>query len=413
LNTGNTRLHSDDLNVELRSKALKGVKVALCIGGGIAAIEVPRVTRELRRNGASVRIYATENALRFIGLDALEWASTQPVVVSASGLAEHIATDDLVVVLPATADLIAKAASGICPDACTTYIQSALGQELPIYIVATMHDSLRQSPAFKLNFERLAQFPGVELLQARVEEGKWKSPTPDQLALEIAHRFNSRTVLREKGKKLRALVTLGGTSVPIDSARSITNASTGTLGKIIVEQLLYAGIEATALCGHHSVSLPECSGLHVVAAKDFEEFENWISNESNISGFDALFHVAAISDFRPTQKSTGKIDSNLQGFSIEMEQLPKLIKNKNLQKIQFKVACKYTSGASPEERAKALKLLDDNSLNAVYWNWGPESFGSSGESQGVILSRAGELVGQVTSKHQAATKIAELFTNGI
>ena len=83
MNTVHEKLHSDDLKVELRSTALKGMKVAICVGGGIAAIEVPRVARELRRMGASVRVCATENALRFVGRDALEWASTHPVVVHA------------------------------------------------------------------------------------------------------------------------------------------------------------------------------------------------------------------------------------------------------------------------------------------------------------------------------------------
>lgn len=413
MKTGNTKFHSDDLRVELSSGALDGVKVALCVGGGIAAIEVPRVTRELRRKGASVQVYATENALRFVGRDALEWASTQPVVIAPSGLAEHIATEDLVVVLPATADLIAKVANGICPDACTTYLQSALGLELPIYFMATMHDSLRQSPAFKTNVEKLSRFSGVELLAARVEEGKWKSPTPEKLALEIAYRFNSRSAQRERGRKLSALVTLGGTSVAIDSARSITNSSTGTLGSLIAEQLIHAGIETTILCGHHTSSLPECSGLHVVDAQRFEDFQKWIDVETNTQSFDALFHVAAISDFKPAQVSSGKIDSNSSELSIEMEHLPKLIKHRNLQKIPFKFACKYTASESPEERAKALNLLNSNALSAVYWNWGAQSFGASDASQGVILKHSGQQTTPLNSKVQAAKQIADLFTNGI
>jgi phosphopantothenoylcysteine decarboxylase / phosphopantothenate---cysteine ligase len=413
LNTVHEKLHSDDLKVELRSTALKGMKVAICVGGGIAAIEVPRVARELRRMGASVRVCATENALRFVGRDALEWASTHPVVVHASGLAEHIATDDLVLVFPATADLIAKIANGLCPDACTTYIQSALGQQIPIYCLATMHDSLRASPAFRVNLDKLIQFSGVELLTARVEEGKWKSPPPNQLALEIAYRFNSRSILTKKGRRLRALVTLGGTSVAIDSARSVTNASSGTLGSLIAEQLILAGVETTVLCGQHTAPLPDCSGLHIVTAPRFVDFEDWIGTETNTNAFDALFHVAAVSDFKPAEVSSGKIESNVATISLKMEPLPKLIKHGNLQKIPFKLACKYTAGESPEERAKAQKLLNDNALDAIYWNWGAQSFGASDTSQGVLVCRSGEKITPLTSKKQAAIKISELFMNGI
>lgn len=411
MKTGNSKLHPDDLRVERNSDALAGVKVALCLGGGIAAIEAPKVARELRRKGALVQVYATENTLKFVGKDALEWASTQPVVVSSSGLAEHIATDDLVLVMPATADLISKAAQGICPDACSTYIQSALGFERPIYFVPTMHDSLRHSPAFKLNLEKLRTFAGVELLTPRIEEGKWKSPRPEEVVLEVAHRFNARSLFSKRGKKFKALVTLGGTSVPIDSARSITNASSGFLGSLIAERLIEAGVETTALCGVHSVPLPECSGLKKVEANRFEDFEKWIDQELDTNSFDALFHVAAISDFKAAHVSAGKIESGACQ-ALQLEPLPKLIKHKNLKRIPFKVACKYTASNSPQENAKALQLLNDNGLDAVYWNWGSQSFGTTGHSEGLILLPTKEESLKLTSKHQAAKQIAALFMIG-
>lgn len=400
---------SDDLRVEFQSCALKNVKVGLCIGGGIAAIEAPQVIRELRRKGATVQVYATENALRFIGKEALEWASTRSVTVSPSGLAEHIASDDVVLVLPATADIIGKAANGICSDACTTYIQSALGQRKPIYFVPTMHDSLRLSPAVQQNIETLSKFEKVEFFAPRTEEGKWKAPRPEDVALELSHRFNCQRFESKTGRKLRALVTLGGTSVPIDSARSITNLSSGSLGARIAVNLLESGVEAIALCGNHKVHLPQCSGLGIVSSVNFEHFQQWIEKDANTANFDALFHVAAISDFKPASVTVGKIESSSESLEIRLEHLPKLIKHRNLQRIPFKVACKYTAADSPQERTKAFKLLEDNSLNAIYWNWGVESFGASNQTNGLLISQQCEEPLRVNSKKQAADELTALF----
>lgn len=403
---------SDDLRVDIQSSALKNVKVGLCIGGGIAAIETPKVIRELRRKGATVQVYATENALRFIGKEALEWSSSRAVTISPSGLAEHIASDDVVLVLPATADILGKAAHGICSDACTTYIQSAFGQRKPVYFVPTMHDSLRLSPAVLQNIETLSKFEKVEFFAPRTEEGKWKSPRPEDVALELAHRFNRQQLETKAGKKLRALVTLGGTSVPIDSARSITNLSSGTLGARIVKNLLESGVEIVALCGNHKAQLPECSGFSSVSSVNFDQFQQWIENDVNTANFDALFHVAAISDFKPSRTMLGKIESGSESLQIKFEQLPKLIKHKNFQRIPFKVACKYTAADSPEERTKAIKLLNDNSLNAVYWNWGVESFGPNNHSKGLLISRQGNEPRKIESKNEAAEALAAFFLGG-
>ncbi len=398
-----------DLEVSLNSDSLSGVRVGMCIGGGIAAIETPKVIRELRRRGASVRVYATETALKFIGKDALEWACTQPVVSSATGLAEHIATEDIVLVLPATTDLIGKAAQGICPDACSTYIQSALGYGKQILFVPTMHDSLRESPAFKSNVLTLSTFKGVEFISPRIEEGKWKSPAPESVALEVSYRFNRQDKLNKGLRHRKALVTLGGTLVRIDSARALSNFSTGTLGAKVVESLLESGTEVIALCASHSATLPECSGLQKIDAPLFEDFKSWLENEKNTESLDGIFHLAAVSDFSTETKKNAKISSQEDNLKLSLQKLPKLIQLPSLRKIRFKLACKYTASNTQDEFAKASTLLNSLSLDSVYWNWGEGAFGAASTGGGLLLSDGAKGKAEIATKNQAAKAMVNLF----
>ena len=400
----------NDLDVVEHSQALRDVNIGLCVGGGIAAIETPRVIRELRRRGATVKVYATENALKFVGRDALEWSSTFPVLSSSSGLAEHIAREEMVLVMPATADLISKAAQGICPEICSTYLQSALGMEKQILFLPTMHDSMRRSPAIIRNIALLSNFSGVEFIEPRVEEGKWKAPTPEAVALEVAHRFNKKRNAIGDQKKKRALVTLGGTLAQLDSARAISNFSTGTLGSYLIESLLESGIEVVALCASHSANLPSCSGLKVVKAPLFQDFQDWLGNKANTTNFDALFHLAAVSDYGAKEVSRKKIESTSENLVINLRKLPKLIAMPNLDKIPLRIACKYTATNSRSDADKALHLLQKHSLNAVYWNWGSDAFGDSNCSGGVLVKGGNQLQTEIHSKRQAARVLCELLS---
>ncbi|MEY3903455.1 MAG: hypothetical protein RL189_2761 [Pseudomonadota bacterium] len=400
---------ANDLSVASKSDALSKVRIAVCMGGGIAAIEVPKVVRELRRLGADVRIFATESALKFVGKDALEWASTKPVVVQSGGLAEHVAQEDTLLVFPATTDLIGKAANGICPDACSTYIQSALGHEMTTLFLPTMHDSLRNSPAFKDNMRRLSQFKGVTFIEPRIEEGKWKSPSPETIALEVAFRHNQVRWMQSSGCKPKALVTLGGTATKIDLARTITNLSTGTLGSILVRKLLEQGIHVTALCGHHTATLSSCSELRTIDCAEFSLMERHINELGQSESFSAFFHVAAVSDYGTQKPEDKKISSSEKELELKLTRLPKLIATPSLAKIPFRSACKFTSTDGPEDLKKAQKLLKENKLDAVIWNWGEAAFGSTENKQKSILLRKDGSQQQLQDKIHIATSLVEEF----
>ncbi len=167
--------YNPDLKVNSISKSLEGITIALCISGGIAAIETPKLARHLRRYGAEVKAYTTQNAYKFIGKTSLEWATEKEVIDELSGLAEHICQEDIVLVAPATLNTINKFAYGIADNVVTTLLASALGGEKDIYLVPTMHESLYCNPILKENLEKLQKY-NVKIISPRLCEGKAKIP---------------------------------------------------------------------------------------------------------------------------------------------------------------------------------------------------------------------------------------------
>jgi len=166
---------NDDHQVQADSTGLKNQHIALCISGSIAAIDSVKLIRQLRRHGADVSVYATAAALQFIGESALEWASTKPIITQLSGLAEHICTQDLVLLAPASINTVNKFAVGIADNPVTTLLASALGQSKPILIAPAGHLSLYQHPRFQQNLTWFEQdLPSVHLIQPRFEENKAK-----------------------------------------------------------------------------------------------------------------------------------------------------------------------------------------------------------------------------------------------
>jgi len=175
---------NEDLQVEKISDSLDGKRIALCVTGGIAAIECPKIARHLRRYGASVRAYTTYAALKFVGETALEWGTGQSVVTELSGLAEHICLDDLVLVAPATLNTINKVYMGIADNPVTTTVASALGKKVPVYIAPTMHGSLYENPILQKNLASAGDY-GITIIEPRFGENKAKMPRVSAIVKEV------------------------------------------------------------------------------------------------------------------------------------------------------------------------------------------------------------------------------------
>ncbi|MBX9704199.1 MAG: hypothetical protein K2X39_08610, partial [Silvanigrellaceae bacterium] len=364
----NTESFLDDTSVQRKSQFLSGKKICLAGGGGIAAIELPKLARELRRHGAKVQFYVTENCLKFIGIDSLKWASNDEVVVQATGLAEHICNFDAIVIIPATADLISKIYHGICSDSVTTLAQSALGQSIPLLFCPTMHNSMFSSPIIQENIKGLASLANVYELPTRKEEGKNKIPDPELLALDISHYINKQ----KNNRNLRAIVTLGASQVMIDPVRCITNISSGELGKETVYALYAFGVDVKAYVGNSKFKIMRRPNLDVYENPKYEDIYSNISSLAT-KKIDGIFHILAGSDFKAEKIEKRKISSS-QNFKLSFEKTKKIIDLENLSDIPYKLACKLTNENKNQGMKKAKDFLIEKKLNAVLWNDSEEAW---------------------------------------
>lgn len=379
-----------DLQVDALAETLAGRHIIVGVGGGIAAIESPRVIRALRRLGARVTVCATENALNFVGLAALEWASAEPAVVRPSGLAEHIAEADAVLVTPATADVIAKSASGLCTDGLTTLLQSAFGKRCPVLFAPSMHLSLAESPFVARHIEALRALSDVRFVNPLLAEGKWKGREPDVIADEVSHFLWSKTMWG--GQSPSALVTLGGTRVPIDAVRSLANLSTGTLGTLIVRELYRHGVRVTAGVCSATSRPPPLDGLTVHDTATFDDLK-CLLHQVDPTAHQALFMTAAVSDFVPADpKLSEKIPSSTPELTLKLTRAEKLVTLQNVLRIPWKFVCKLTSDRSPEQTQRFEDLLHSTAAHAAFWNTAAEAFAHTGSA--TVSDHAGKAIGQ-------------------
>jgi phosphopantothenoylcysteine decarboxylase / phosphopantothenate---cysteine ligase len=396
----NTRLEwTADTAVETKNTFLQNIRIGIVGGGGIAALEIPKIARELRRYGASVQCVVTEACLQFVGLTSLEWATQSPVITHLSGLAEHICTFDALVVAPATADLFAKSSLGLCTDGPSTLIQSALGLKTTLLFCPTMHSSLANSPFVQKNKETLSLIENVFFLNPVIAEGKHKLPSPQDIALNLAHIINR--------KPYKVLVTGGGTRVMIDSVRCLTNLSTGRLAQDTCRALYAQGIKVDFYSGVTDEPTPLQLFWQVKQLPLYQDMYNALQNLSS-QDYEGIFYLAAASDFKPTQAFQEKLSSQELPPSLSFEILPKLLHLKTLQNIPFRVAAKLTDKKTPHEGLKeAENFLKKQKLHAVLWNHRDDVWNHNTPHKATVLQSSSQT--PLTGKKAIAEYLAQLF----
>ncbi len=334
-------MENDDSKVEKKSKHLEGRTIALCVTGGIASIETPKLARELRRHGAEVKVYMTEEAQKFIGMAALEWATEQEVITKLSGKAEHICLEDLVLVAPATANTISKISHGIADNAVTTLIASALGQKKPVYIAPAFHKSLGDNPVFVDNLSRLMRY-NINIIEPRDEEGKYKLARTQNITAEIIRELSNSPL---KGKKV--LITAGPTRGKIDAVRYVTNHSSGKLGLEIAQELYLRGAEVKVIYGPGKTTFP--AYINKTDVTTSEEMLQETLSELKDKNYDIAIFTAAVLDFEP-EKYIDKKTKSGKSMTIKLKPTKKIIKEVDkLGKRLFKVGFKLEYAKSPED----------------------------------------------------------------
>lgn len=392
-----------DHDVRSDGAHLAGRRVALLLCGGIAAMRAPFVARALRRQGADVVAFATPEALRYTTEDALEWATTNPVVTRLSPDAEHLSDAsrfDAFVLPQATYNTVNKLRYGIADNAVTTTLASALGRlergEAAILLAPAMHGTMHNA-ILRESLARLREL-GVALIPPRQEDGKDKAPDDDVVVAHVC-RATSRSPLRG----VRVLVTGGPTPVPIDAIRRITNKFTGRLGGAIAMDLHLRGADVHLVQGRATWSPPALLP-HSIA----ETYDDYVAQVDAAleAGAAAGVFTAAVADYRPREVAAGKIASGGALTRLDLVETQKVIKRvRERHPALHMVTFKYEEGLDHVTLMAIADARLAEGYQAVVANRGEES-AAAGE-QVAWLCTAGNAPLRLRSKDGIARAVVD------
>ena len=287
-------------------------RVVIGVGGGIAAYKTCELVRLFKESGRDVRVVPTAASLNFVGAATWEALSGHPVhteVFADVSQVPHVRIGqeaDLLVVAPATADLLAKAATGLADDLLTNTLLTA---RCPVVFVPAMHTEMWEHPATQASVATLRERGAVvvEPAEGRLtgkDSGKGRLPEPAQifaLADEVLVRGEIDRRLDLTGRSV--IVSAGGTREFIDPVRYIGNRSSGRQGFALAETAAARGASVTVVAAN--VGLPVPAGVDVVRVESTRELYDEMT--SRAPGFDAVVMAAAPADFRPAAAHDTKI----------------------------------------------------------------------------------------------------------
>ena len=390
-------------------------KILFKISASIAAYKSAYLISKLVQNGFEVQTVVTESALKFIGKATLEGLTGKPVLIDhfeESKMMNHINLmkwADIIILCPASANTISKMANGIA-DNLVTSLFLAHKWDKPYLIAPAMNTAMYNHPATQESLNKLIEW-GVNILPTNsgylacgdVGEGKLLEPD-----IIYDHIVNSLTNKSDEGKKT-ILITAGATREYIDSVRFITNVSTGNTAATIADHLSSLSYKITYLHGMNTL-LPQNKSNNIQFS-DFNNLKKQLQDLLTNNHYDAIFHLAAISDYRVSEllksgKTIGseeqsKIGSEINDLTIKLKPTSKIVdeikslsKNKSVVLFAFKFSGSPSLSDSKKEVAKLFKHsnadyvilnhLKDRSKKGVQSNF--YVFDKSGLLQNIISS---------------------------
>ena len=287
-------------------------RIVVGVSGGIAAYKAATVVRQLTEAGHRVRVIPTESALRFVGAATFEALSGEPVqtgVFDDVPEVPHVAIGqgaDLVVVAPATADLLARAVAGRADDLLTATLLTA---RCPVLYAPAMHTEMWQHPATVDNVATLRRRGAVVLEPASgrltgADTGAGRLPEAEEITTFAQLLLERHDAMPYDLAGVKLLVTAGGTREPIDPVRFIGNRSSGKQGYALARVAAQRGAEVTLIAGH-TTGLIDPAGVEVVHVSTAQQLRDAVSKHA--SDVHVLAMAAAVADFRPAHVATAKI----------------------------------------------------------------------------------------------------------
>lgn len=396
--------------------SLMGKHIIVGISGGIAAYKAPMLVRLLVKAGAEVRCAVTDHALQFVTELSLETVSGNQVYTDLFDhrnphTTEHISLKDwgdIMVVAPATANIIGKMACGIADDALSTLL---LSFRKPIFVCPAMNTQMLESPAYRRNAE-IIHNDGVMFIESECGElacgtvGNGRMAEPEEIVKQMVEAIERPCQHDYAGKRI--LITAGPTYEKIDSVRFIGNFSTGKMGFAIAEELANRGGEVILVAGptHLTTSNANIQRIDILSAR-----EMYAAATEYFPTCDAAILSAAVADFRPEHEADHKIkkQNDHDGMTISLVQNPDILASLG----SMKQARQQLVGFALEtdnELENAKKKLTKKNLDFIVLNSLHDKGAGFGHDTNkvTIIDREGTVtVGELKSKQAVAKDIAD------
>ncbi|MFD0371473.1 bifunctional phosphopantothenoylcysteine decarboxylase/phosphopantothenate--cysteine ligase CoaBC [Streptomyces sp. NPDC127114] len=297
-------------------------KVVLGVSGGIAAYKACELLRRLSESGHDVRVVPTDSALHFVGAATWSALSGNPVSTEVWETVHEVPhvrigqAADLVVVAPATADLLAKAAHGLADDLLTNTLLTA---RCPVVFAPAMHTEMWEHPATQENVATLRRRGAVVIEPAvgrltGVDTGKGRLPDPGEI-FEICRRVLARGVTTPDLAGRHVVISAGGTREPLDPVRYLGNRSSGKQGYALAKAAAARGARVTLI--EANTGLPDPAGVDVVRVGTAVQLREAVLKAA--ADADAVVMAAAVADFRPAAYAPGKIKKTDDGGAPTVE----------------------------------------------------------------------------------------------
>ena len=349
-----------EITAERENLMLKNKTVLLGVTGSIAAYKIANLASALKKLHADVHVLMTQNATNFINPITFESLTGNKCLVDTFDRnfqfqVEHVSIAkkaDVVMIAPASANVIGKIAHGIADDMLTTTVMAC---KCPIYISPAMNTNMYENPILQDNLKILEKY-GYHIITpasgylACGDTGAGKMPEPETLLQYITQEIAFEKDL--KGKKI--LITAGPTQEKIDPVRYITNHSSGKMGYALAKRAAMRGAEVTLVSGQVSIAPPPfVKVISIVSAKDMFEAVTAVSEEQDI-----IIKAAAVADYRPAFVSDEKMKKKDNQMSIELERTDDILKYLGEHKREGQFLCGFsmeTQNMISNSRAKLEK----------------------------------------------------------
>ena len=348
---------------------LRGKTIVLGVTGGIAAYKAIYIASLLAHSGANVDVVMTEAATKFVAPLSFQAITRRPALTEMFELdsqsnIQHISlaqAADLMVIAPATANIIAKLAAGLADDLlCCTVLAS----KSPVILAPAMDTNMYQNPITQDNLARLMArgfviVPPATGTLASGKEGPGRLAAAADIVATVSQVLGRAGDLVDK----RVVVTAGGTQEPIDPVRCITNRSSGKMGYALAEAARDRGAEVTLITASTSIAKPV--NVSIIDVRTAHEMQEAVADAT--SQTDALIMAAAVADYRPKHTTKDKIKKEIAELTLELERIPDILTSTQGDFVKVGFAAESTSlieNAGRKLRQKGLDLIVANDITA-------------------------------------------------